>query len=427
VTDTPTTAPQPAAEPAPGPAAPEAAGAEPRRRQRGDGVLVTLLAFVVAIVVGAVLIALSDEDVRGSFGYVFSAPADFFSFSWTAIREAYSALFQGAIVNFDSISAAANGTGTTSAVFGPLSETIVTATPLICAGLAVSLAFRSGLFNIGGEGQVVAGAITSGYVGFAWHLPVFIHLVVAILAGILGGAAWGFIPGFLKARTGAHEVITTIMLNYVAGYLLLYLLNTHTFQRAGRSDAISYEVDGSARLPHLAGAQLRIHFGIILALAAAALVSWLLSRSTLGFRLRAVGSNPDAARTAGMSVERTYILAMVLAGGLAGLAGVSQTLGTAYALTPGISANIGFDAITVALLGRASPWGTVLAGLLFGALRAGGVQMQAQTGTPIDVVTVIQALVVIFIAAPPLIRAIFRLKSARGTGAGQSLAKGWNG
>jgi general nucleoside transport system permease protein len=406
---------------------PAADAPPPRQRVRSDGVLVTLLAFVVAIVVGGILIALSDEDVRGAMGYIFAAPADFFSFSWYAIRDAYSALFQGAIVNFGSVSAAANGTGSTSAVFGPISETIVTATPLICAGLSVSLAFRSGLFNIGGEGQVVAGAITSAYVGFAWHLPVFLHVVVAIAAGILGGAAWGFIPGFLKARTGAHEVITTIMLNYVAGYLLLYLLSTRAIQRPGRSDAISREVDGSARLPHLAGASLRIHFGIILAIAAAAGVAWLLTRSTLGFRLRAVGSNADAARTAGMSVERTYVLAMVLAGGLAGLAGVSQTLGTAYTLTPGISANIGFDAITVALLGRASPWGTVLAGLLFGALRAGGVQMQAQTGTPIDVVTVIQALVVIFIAAPPLIRAIFRLKSARGTGAGQSLAKGWNG
>jgi general nucleoside transport system permease protein len=400
--------------------------AERAERGRRDGVLVTLLAFVVAIVVGGILIALSDADVRGAMGYFFAAPADFFSFSWYAIRDAYSALFQGAIVNFGSISAAANGTGTTSAVFRPISETIVTATPLICAGLSVSLAFRSGLFNIGGEGQVVAGAIASAYVGFAWHLPVFLHLVVAIAAGIAGGAAWGLIPGFLKARTGAHEVITTIMLNYVAGYLLLYLLSTHAIQRPNRSDAISREVDGSARLPHLAGAQLRVHFGIFLALAAAAAVAWLLSRSTLGFRLRAVGSNPDAARTAGMNVERTYMLAMVLAGALAGLAGVNQSLGTSYTLTPGISANIGFDAITVALLGRASPWGTVLAGLLFGALRAGGVQMQAQTGTPIDVVTVIQALVVIFIAAPPLIRAIFRLKSA-GTGAGQTLAKGWNG
>jgi simple sugar transport system permease protein len=425
---TPTTATEPSPEPAqddpPPPAEPTAAVPE---RRRSDTALVTALAVLVALVVGAVLIALSDSDVLGALGYFFAAPADTFSFSWTAISEAYSALFQGAIINPDTISAAADGQASWSSVFGPLSETIVTATPLICAGLSVSLAFRSGLFNIGGEGQVVVGAITAGYAGFAWHLPPLVHVVVAVLAGLAGGALWGFIAGWLKARTGAHEVITTIMLNYIALYLLLYLLGTTRFQRPGRSDAISYEVDGDARLPHLAGSALRLHAGILLALAAAAAVAWLLKRSTLGFRLRAVGANPDAARTAGMSVERMYIVAMLLAGALAGLAGSTQVLGTAYTLTPGVSANIGFDAITVALLGRASPWGTVLAGLLFGALRAGGVQMQAQTGTPIDVVTVIQALIVILIAAPPLIRAIFRLRSARAGGAGATLAKGWNG
>jgi ABC-type uncharacterized transport system permease subunit len=414
-----TTAPEPAGEPA-GAAAPE-----PGRPRRGDAALVTALAVVVALLVGAVLIAVSDSDVDKAFGYFFAAPADTFSAAWRAISNAYSALFSGAILDSGTVRSAASGSVPVSSVFAPLSETIVTATPLICAGLSVSLAFRAGLFNIGGEGQVAAGAITAGYVGFAWHLPVFLHLVVAVLAGIAGGGFWGFIAGWLKARTGAHEVITTIMLNYIASYLLLYLLGLHGFQRPGRSDAISYEVDGSARLPHLAGHALRLHFGIVLALGAAAFVGWLLSRSTLGFRLRAVGANPDAARTAGMSVERGYAVAMLIAGGLAGLAGATQVLGTAYTLTPGVSANIGFDAITVALLGRAKPWGTVLAGLLFGALRAGGVQMQAQTGTPIDVVTVIQSLIVIFIAAPPLIRAIFRLRVSGGTG--QTLAKGWNG
>jgi simple sugar transport system permease protein len=414
----PPTAPVPAAAPEPEP--------EQGRTRRRDTALVTGLAIVVALAVGAVLIALSDSDVDSAFGYFFSAPADTFTAGWHAVSDAYSALFTGAIVDPGTIRDAAAGNASVSSVFGPLSETVVTATPLICAGLSVSLAFRAGLFNIGGEGQVAVGAITAGYVGFAWHLPVLLHVTVAVLAGIAGGGFWGFIAGWLKARTGAHEVITTIMLNYVASYLLLYLLGLHGFQRPGRSDAISYEVDGSARLPHLAGRALRLHFGIVLALAAAALVGWLLTRSTLGFRLRAVGANPDAARTAGMSVERGYAIAMLIAGGLAGLAGATQVLGTAYTLTPGISANIGFDAITVALLGRARPWGTVLAGLLFGALRAGGVQMQAQTGTPIDVVTVIQSLIVIFIAAPPLIRAIFRLK-VRGGGAAQSLAKGWNG
>jgi ABC-type uncharacterized transport system permease subunit len=429
MTDTPTTETEPAPPRQPPDEAtpPAEAAAPPPARRRSDTALVTALAVVVALIVGAVLIALSDSDVLNAFGYFFAAPGDALHASWSAVSAAYSALFQGAIVSPETIRAVADGQAPVSSVFGPLSETIVTATPLICAGLSVSLAFRSGLFNIGGEGQVAIGAITAGYVGFAWHLPPVLHVVAAVLAGLIGGGFWGLIAGWLKARTGAPEVITTIMLNYVALYLLLYLLGTTRFQRPGRSDAISREVDGDARLPHLAGSALRLHTGILLALAAAALVAWLLTRSTLGFRLRAVGANPTAARTAGMSVERTYAVAMLLAGGLAGLAGATQVLGTAYTLTPGISANIGFDAITVALLGRASPWGTVLAGLLFGALRAGGVQMQAQTGTPIDVVTVIQALIVILIAAPPLIRSIFRLRAARTGGAGATLAKGWNG
>ncbi|MDQ1616800.1 MAG: ral nucleoside transport system permease protein, partial [Actinomycetota bacterium] len=236
------------------------------------------------------------------------------------------------------------------------------------------------------------------------------------------------VAGVLKAKTGAHEVITTIMLNYVAVYLLAYQLGVKGFQRPPYQQAISRVVDSNATLPHLLGSNLRLHAGIIIALAAAVGVGWLLDRSTTGFQLRAVGANPSAARTAGMSVERNYILVMVLAGALAGLAGCSQILGTNPAITADIDGGFGFDGITVALLGRGRPGGTVLAGLLFGALRAGGVAMQSDTGTPIDLVVVIQSLIVLFIAAPPLIRSIFRLKAARGAGVGGSqLAKGWNG
>ena len=393
----------------------------------GNSAVVTVLAILLALVVGALLIALSDTEVITRFGYFFSAPGDALSQAWLDIRSAYAALFSGAVVNPADVSAAVHGQGTWSAVFGPISETVVTATPLICAGLSVSLAFRAGLFNIGAEGQVIAGAIAAGYVGFAVSLPPVLHVAVAIAAGLAGGAVWGFLAGWLKARTGAHEVITTIMLNYVALNLLLYLLGTAAFQRPGRSDPISFVVHDDARLPHLAGSSLRLHLGIVLALLAALFMWWLLSRSTLGFELRAVGSNADAARTAGMSVGRGYTVAMLIAGVFAGLAGVSQVLGTAYTLTPGISANIGFDAITVALLGRAGPTGTVLAGLLFGALRAGGVQMQAQTGVSVEMVTVVQSLIVIFIAAPPLVRAIFRLRGPRAGSQTATLAKGWNG
>lgn len=374
----------------------------------GGPVLVTVLAVITALIVGAVLIVFSDETVLATWGYFFSAPGDALSASWDAITAAYGALFSGAF-------------GSASAV----SETIVAATPLILAGLGVALGFRAGLFNIGAEGQVIAGGLAAGFVGF-WlvSLPVVVHLPLAVLVGLAAGGAWGFIPGILKARTGAHEVITTIMLNYVAAYLALYLLSTSVFRRPGRTDPISEPVEASARLPHLAGQDLRLHAGILVALLGAVAVAWLLGRSTWGFELRVAGANPSAAQTAGISVARATILAMSLSGALAGLAGTNQVLGVQYTLAPGFSGGIGFEAITVALLGRANPFGVVVAALLFGALRVGGLQMQAVTGTPIDIVLVIQSLIVIFVAAPELVRAIWRIKAARG-GAGQPVSKGW--
>jgi len=400
-------------------------GDRPRRgwsRLGGRGnVVVTALAFVVALAIGAVFIAIADPAVQAASKYFFSYPWDTFTAAAKAVVNGYVALFQGAIFNPNTASE-----GTLSGIFGPIAETLVDASPLILGGLSVGLAFRAGLFNIGGQGQVILGAIFAGYVGFAWHLPVGLHVVVAVLAGILGGALWGGLAGLLKARTGAHEVITTIMLNYIAFNLLAFLLSVKGFQRPPYGQAISEVVDDNARLPHLLGGSTRLHAGLLIALAAALGVWWLLNRSTMGFRLRAVGANQSAARTAGMSVERTYVAVMLLSGALAGLAGVTQILGTNSAITQDIDAGVGFDGITVALLGRATPGGTVLAGLLFGALHAGGVQMQSSTGTPVDLVQVIQALVVLFIAAPALIRAIFRLRVSGG-GTGQALAKGWNG
>jgi simple sugar transport system permease protein len=215
------------------------------------------------------------------------------------------------------------------------------------------------------------------------------------------------------------------MLNYVAGYFLLWLLSTETFLRPGRQDPLAPEVALTARLPKLFGADLRANLGFIIALAVAALVWWLLQRSTWGFRFRAVGANAVAAKTAGISVGRTTTTVMFIAGALAGLGGAVQILGSEPALTAGVGGTFGFDAITVALLGRATPIGTVFAALLFGALRAGGLEMQASTETPLDLVLVIQALVVLFIAAPALVKAIFRLKNLD-QGATIS-SKGWNG
>ncbi|GAA1698344.1 ABC transporter permease [Kribbella sp. NPDC056951] len=369
--------------------------------------LVSLSAIVLALLVGAILIIVGDDEVKTAVGYFGAAPLDTISAALSAVGEAYKALALGAIGGIT-----------------PISESLTQATPLICGGLAVSLAFRTGLFNIGAQGQLIMGAVLAGYVGFAWHLPPVLHLIVAIVAGLIGGAIWGGVVGLLKARTGAHEVIVTIMLNYVAIYLLQWLLTTKAFQRPGRADPISPVVDANAQYPQFGDT--RLHLGFLLALVAAVFVWWLLNKSTVGFELRAVGANADASRTAGMSVGRAYVIAMVVAGALAGLAGTQQVLGTDLPLTDGVAASVGFDAITVALLGRGTPLGTVLAGLLFGALNAGGLQMQLITQTPLTLTTVLQATIVLFVAAPALVRSVFRfLPKDRGSGA--ILAKGWNG
>ena len=245
---------------------------------------------------------------------------------------------------------------------------------------------------------------------------------MAILGGMIGGGIWGGIVGWLKAKAGAHEVIVTIMMNYIASGLLGFLLTTTVFQRPGRTDPISPIVNWNATFPRIEGTQ--FHLGFVVSLLAAVGVWWLLDRSTTGFAIRAVGANPHAAATAGMSVARTTIITMVAAGALAGLAGVQAALGPSASGVPvplsgGIVGSIGFDAITVALLGRSKPLGTVLAGLLFGALHAGGLAMQSIAQTPLTLTTVLQALIVLFVAAPALVTKVLpfiRARRVRGVG-----------
>ncbi|MGI8778977.1 MAG: ABC transporter permease [Solirubrobacteraceae bacterium] len=386
-------------------------------RSAGDGT-VTLLAVVLAFAAGAFVIAVSDDAVLESWGDVATDPLGAIEETVATVADAYWALIRGAILDPQGASL--------EAVLSPLSETVVTATPLMLSGLAVTLAFRAGLFNIGGQGQAVVGAAAAAFVGFHFNLAPGIHLAAALAAGILAGAVWGGVPGWLKGRTGAHEVITTIMLNYVATILIVYLLAHETFRREGRADAISPLVRPDARLPHLLGGDLRLHAGLLVALAAAAAVGWLLARTTAGFELRATGLNLRAAETAGMRPARVYLVAMAVAGGLAGLAGATQMLGTDFTLTPGVATGIGFTGISVALLGRATVKGTVAASLLFGGLQAGGIQMQASTGTPVDLVTIIQGLIVLFIAAPLLVRSVFRLRAADASPVAASTARGWS-
>ena len=373
------------------------------------------LAFTMALFVSGILVAVSDSKVLA----LKSSPLSMLAKAFSTAGSAYWALFRGSI--FDPELAKASFIEG----FYPLSETIVAASPLILTGLSVALAFKAGLFNIGAQGQFIAGAIGASFVGFHFELPVVIHSLAAIGAALICAGLYGGFVGFLKARTGAHEVIVTIMLNYVAGYFLLWILSTAPFLRPGRQDPLAPEVKMSSRLPHLFGSELRANLGFFIALLAAGAVWWLLNRSTWGFKFRAVGANAAASKTAGISVGRSTTTVMFIAGALAGLGGAVQILGSEPALTAGVGGTFGFDAITVALLGRGTPIGTVFAALLFGALRAGGLTMQASTETPLDLILVIQALVVLFIAAPALIKAIFRLKNVD---EGEALAsKGWNG
>ncbi|HEV8571856.1 MAG TPA: ABC transporter permease [Actinomycetota bacterium] len=399
----------------------------PTGESRWRALLVPALAILTALIIGGLIIVFSDPDVLEQWTFFFSDPLTALRASWEAVFHAYQALLTGSLGSPAAMwTAVSTGEGLVSA-FRPLSETVVAATPLILTGLSVAIGFRAGLFNIGAEGQLIVGAIFAGFVGFTLTgLPTVVHLPLAILAGFLGGAVWGFVPGFLRARTGAHEVIITIMLNQVALRLLDYLLRNPAFQRPGRTDPISKPVETTAQLPHLLGSSLRIHAGIILALVMAWVVWWLLFRTTRGFEFRAVGANPDAARYAGISVPATYIVVMTLAGGLAGLAGASQLLGgvTLYSLTPGFAGGLGFDAIALALVGRAHPGGIVAAAFMFGILRAGATKMQAVTSTPVDIIVVIQALVIVFIAAPALVRAIYRIRARRQVGA-EVFTKGW--
>ena len=369
--------------------------------------IISVFAVLLAVLAGSILIAFTDKDVQATAGYFFARPGDMLAAVWEAVSGAYAALFRGAVYNYRADDFA---TG-----IRPFTETLKFATPLIAAGLGVGLGFRAGLFNIGGQGQMLIAAAAAGYVGGSLTMPWPLHLITAVMAGMVAAALWAGIAGFLKARTGAHEVIVTIMLNHVAVYLLAWMLATQgVLQAPGSSNPKTAPMAESAILPPLIDGY-KLHWGFVLALLAVAFTWWLLERSSLGFRFRAVGFNPHAARTAGISVGATYVAVMLIAGALVGIAGASQMLGTVTSGFGGdIDAGIGFDAITVALLGRSAPLGILAAGILFGAFKAGGFAMQAAEGVPIEIVLVVQSLIVLFIAAPPLVRAIFGLPQPEG-------------
>lgn len=357
-----------------------------------DAILIPLLAIVTAIILGGIIIA----AVRGN---------PFL---------AYYGLIQG---SFGSAKA--------------LSETAVWATPYIFAGLAVALAFKGGLFNIGAEGQLALGATVSALIGYAlpgWlgiDIPAIIHLPLTILVGLVAGAFWAAIVGFLKAYTGGHEVINTIMMNYIALNTISFLLNgpmkdTDPNNVIARTPLIAE----SAQMPAIFGPPLRIHWGFVLALLVAFFIWWLLNKTTLGFEIRTVGANPDAAKYAGINVKRTIIITMALSGMLAGMAGALEVTGLNFRHELGFSIGYGFDAIAIALLGKSHPLGVVLASILFAAMRNGATRMQFLTQLPVDLISVLQALILLFVAADAIIRYIYRIKAK---GERVVLTRGWGG
>ena len=360
--------------------------------------LIPVLALLAALLAGAVVMLLSGDDPLA----------------------AYSGLFQGAF-----------GDGKSWA------RTIRKTVPLILTGLSVALAFKVSLFNIGASGQFVFGSISAVAVGINFEgLPIFVHLPLALIVGIAGGMLWGAIPGFLKVYTGAHEVIVTIMLNYVASLFAgwtVYAGGTQgqtpgpLWDRTAGAISETPDVLPSAQIPWLFGPPYRVHYGMFLALAAAIFVWWLIFKTPLGFEMRTVGHNMRAAKYAGIRVNFTIILTMALAGGLAGLAGGIETLGLNHKFAPEFGGAVGFDGITVALLGQTHPFGVLLAAFMFGALDGGATTMQFESGVPADIIQIIQALVLAFVAAPMIIRMIFRLRQQTQDDSASAVSTSWGG
>lgn len=389
---------------------PEARFAQAIKEILAGSVTRTVLSVVLGFVVGALFMIGSNKGFLESLGYFFSRPSDSFAAAWQVVSDGYGALFRGAIFNAEA--------DTMVKAFRPLTETLRLGAPLIAAGLGIALTFRVGLFNIGGTGQLISGMIAATWVSTRLELPGLLHMVVAVIAAIIGAALMGAFVGYLKARTGAHEVILTIMLNYVAIYFFTFLLRDPALLQEERATG-NPKADPpalSSQLPQLLGDQYSLHWGLILALLAVVIYWWLMERSTVGYRLRMVGHNPDAAKTAGVNVNRTFVMAMALSAAFVGVAAANQSLGTAIGMTPSSHAGIGFDAITVALLGGSTAPGVLMAGLLFGAFKAGAPSMQVIGISP-EVLGIVQGAIVLFIAAPPLIRAIFGLPKPQTTNA----------
>ncbi|HET9851801.1 MAG TPA: ABC transporter permease [Candidatus Limnocylindrales bacterium] len=377
--------------------------------------LVPLLAVITALLFGAIVIILTDFNNLANIG---SDPAGALGGALSGVLNGYGAMLTGALGDPQKIGIALEtmAPADIATAIRPLTETLVSATPLIFAGLGVAISFRAGMFNIGGDGQILVGALGATLTAFLLNgqAPAFVILAAALVVGTLFGAGYGFIPGFLKARTGAHEVITTIMLNYVAAQIVFFALRGPILRQPGSTAPVSKNMSAFVDVPLLINLPaIRLDLSFIAALLVAVLISWLLFRTTIGFELRASGFNMTAARYAGMSAGGSMMLAMALSGALMGLGGSFLVVGTVGQLSNDLAGGIGFNAIALALLAGLRPSGVVAAALLFGALSNGGKVMGIQSGIPFDLLSFIFALVIMFVAAPGLIRTIWRIKVSR--------------
>jgi ABC-type uncharacterized transport system permease subunit len=368
-----------------------------------------VLAIISGLALGAVLIILTSPEVYQSFQVSFFKGLQTI---WTTIFNTYSSLFIGSFGDPNQIIYAfqIGDAKAISTAFNPFFESLVISTPYIFTGLALALGFRAGLFNIGAEGQFYIGSLAAAWAGWAFKgLPPIIHIPLALGIAALGGALWGFIPGWLKAKTGAHEVINTIMMNYIA-FNLIYFIIGGPFRDPDFYVARTPQIQKSAHLFQFFAQPNRFHIGFFLAIGAAFLVWYLLFKTTWGFEFRSVGMNPFASRYAGINVTRVTVIVMSLSGALAGLAGANEILGVSWQQIQAISTGIGFDSIALALLANNHPLGVILTAMLFGFMRSGSRLMQLNAGTPIDLISIIQAFIIFFIAAPAIIRSIYRLK-----------------
>ena len=376
-----------------------------------------VLAVVTALIIGGLIVAFTDLETLAAWGNFFHDPVNAIVKTFSTIIDAYAAMFTGAFGNPAQVFRElgiwirTGESGGLLVAIQPIGESLLLTVPYLLAGLGVALGFQCNLFNIGAEGQLFIGGLASAYVGFAVDgLPWYVHAPLAILAGALAAGIWGFIPGLLKARFGAHEVINTIMMNYIAFRLMDYLLNGP--MKSGNVPA-SPQVLPTAMLASIFPSPVRLHWGFFIALGLAVVMYWLLYKTTFGMEVRMVGANARAARYAGIAVPRTIILTMVISAILCGLAGSIHLLGVDRRMMPSFSPGYGFDAIALALLGNSHPLGVVLSSLLFAFLRGGAARMQVVAGTPVEIIRIIQGLVIVFIAAPEIIRSLYRLRGSQ--------------